>query len=258
MHYYSIQTHLPSYVAAVLCIFFLGCTNIEKNECKKTHWPTQGFEDGKDGRTSRLSMFLAKCLPFNVSVANDEYLLGYEKGLDQFCSEDSAFSRGFQGLSMENVCSNKNKYKISYELGAQSFCSPEFGKEHALEGKPANLFCSSKSKYFSGYQNGLKQFCTTKNGYKFGFSGKNQTTICTDEFKIKFETGFKNGRKVFLKKDIEKIQNNIGLAEKELNLVKDRYTEKLSEAYEIPQSPEDPDLKNKKLKLDTEIKFLKA
>lgn len=240
-----------------VCIYFSGCTSLEKNECGKTHWPTQGFDDGKEGRPSRLSMFLTKCSPYDIPVDNSAYLEGYEKGLDQFCSEDSAFSRGFQGLDPENVCSGKLKYKTSYEMGVQNFCSPEFGLKDANEGKPANLFCGTKSKYFSGFQKGLKKFCAEENGYKLGFEGKPLSSNCNQESTNTFQDGYKNGRKEFLKKDTLRIQNNINLAEKELSLVKDRYTERLSEAYEIPQTSEDPALQEKRIKLDTEIKLLK-
>lgn len=241
-----------------LCIFYFGCTNIDRTECKKTHWPTQGFEDGAEGRTSRISMFLAKCSPYKVNIDSNAYLESYEKGLDKFCSEESAFSRGFQGLSPEAVCANKKKYKISYEMGTQKYCAKDSGIQDAQNGKEANLFCNSKkSDYFLGYQIGLKQFCTPENGYKHGYEGKPKSTVCVDEFKMKYSQGYKTGRLDFLKKDIERIQNNIKLSEKELRLVKDRYTEQLSAAYEMPSSSEDPEIADKKLKIDTEIKLLK-
>lgn len=240
-----------------ICIYFSACTNIDKNECRKTHWPTQGFEDGQEGRPSRLSMFLAKCSAFDIKVDNAAYLESYDKGLDTFCSEDSAFSRGFQGLTPEKVCSQKIKYTTSYKLGVQSFCSPEIGNKDALEGKPANVFCGSKSKYFSGYLAGMSKFCTYENGFKLGFEGKALNPMCKDELKLNFELGFNNGRKDYLIKDTRKVQNNIDLAEKELRMVKDRYTEKLSAAYEIPQNTEDPVLQVQRQQLDVEIKLLK-
>jgi hypothetical protein len=257
MHFLSKKFIFMISVLFSICIYFAGCTNIEKRECGKTHWPTQGFEDGKEGRTSRLSMFLTKCSPFNVAVDNSAYLEGYEKGLDKFCSEDSAFSRGFQGLEPEKVCAGKLKYKTSYELGVQNFCSPEYGLKDAIEGKPANLFCGTKSKYFVGFQNGLKKFCSSENGYKMGFEGKPLSNNCNYESDKTFQEGFKNGRKAFLKKDTLRIQNNINLAEKELSLVKDKYTESLSQAYEIPSTTDDLSLQEKRTKLDVEIKLLK-
>lgn len=253
----SIKTIFFSFLFLGLCNYFVGCTNIDKNECKKTHWPTQGFEDGKEGRPSRLSMFLTKCTPYDVSIDNGAYIEGYDKGLDQFCSEESAFSRGFQGLKPEEVCSTKTKYKTSYDLGVQSFCSQEIGIKNAEEGKSPNLFCGPKSKYFSGYQQGLKNYCTLQNGYKLGFEGKALTKTCKDVLANAFNTGFNNGRKEFLKKSIQKIQGNIDLAEKELTLVKESYTEKLSAAYELPNDSEDQSLVKKKEALDAEIKLLK-
>lgn len=258
MPFFSNKSIFFSILIFGICNYFLGCTNVEKNECKKTHWATQGFEDGKEGRPSRLSMFLTKCTPYDVTIDNNSYLESYDKGLDQFCSEESAFSRGVQGLKPEGVCEGKTKYKASYDLGVQNFCSQEIGVKHAEEGKSANVFCSSESKYFLGYQQGLKKLCTAENGYKLGFEGKPLPSSCKDKLKIEITKGYQSGRKEFLKKSIKKIQGNINLAEKELTLVKENYTDKLSEAYELPQSTEDPELQKKKDTLDAEIKLLKV
>lgn len=258
MNFFTPKFTFHLYLAILSCIYFSGCTNIDKNECRKTHWPTQGLEDGQEGRPSRLSMFLTKCSAYDIKVNNDAYLEGYEKGLDKFCSEDSAFSRGFQGLTPEKVCSQSVKYNTSYKLGVQNFCSDEIGTKDALEGKKANVFCDSKTKYFKGYFTGLKKFCTVENGYKLGYEGKSLSSNCSDELKTKFEQGYRSGRKNYLIKDTKTVQNNIDFAEKELQLVKDRFTEKLSEAYELPATSEDPEEQAKRQELDAEITLLKT
>ena len=235
----------------------MSCTNIDKKDCAKTHWPTQGFEDGKVGRPSRISMFLAKCSPHNVNVESTTYLESYEKGLDQFCSDESAFSRGFQSLSPEAVCAEKVKYKKSYDYGMQSFCTSDLGQSDALIGKSINNFCNKKTIYLSGYQSGLKKFCTAENAYKIGADGKLASEICKGEIRTSYEESYKNGRRDFLKKDTLRLQNEIKNKESKITLVKDTYTEKLSEAYEIPKSSEDPEIQEKISNLDKEIKSLK-
>lgn len=257
MNIFKIQLIFFFLLNLSFCIFFHGCTNIEKNECKKTYWPSQGFEDGQEGRPSRLSMFLTKCSPFHVTVDNQAYLEGYDKGLDLFCSEDSAFSRGFQGLTPENVCENNAKYKTGYELGVQNFCSEEIGTKDATEGKAINPFCKAKGKYSMGYQKSLKSFCTQDTGYKLGLEGKPITNICKKDVQKSFQMGYQNGRKEFLKTDTKRIQTEIVNAEKQLTLIKDNFTKKTKIAFEFPTDSKDVELNNKKVKLDQEIQLLK-
>ncbi len=201
-------------------------------------------------------MFLTKCSVFNLPVENAAYLEGYDKGLDKFCSEDSAFSRGFQGLQPEKVCDLKSNYTKSYNLGVQSFCSTEIGNKDSVNGKSANVFCGTKSKYYAGYLSGLTQFCTYENGFKNGFEGRAQITICTNDLKSNYDNGFKNGRNDFLIKDIKRVQNEILMAEKQLRQVKTEYNDKLNRSYKIPEKTEDLALQNEKLQLSKELNEL--
>lgn len=236
---------------------FIQCSSLEKKECESIHWPTQGFNDGEEGRYSRLSEFLSKCTPHDVRVESNGYLEGYQKGLDKFCSEESGFSRGVQGLDPEKICEDNKKYKVSYQSGKQNYCTYEIGTKDAQAAKPARLFCERTSNYFQGYQDGLKKFCTSESGYRYGYEGQKETNVCTGQYLNIFYSGYKRGKIDFLRRDNDRLNNTIGLAEAELNLVKERFTQKLSEAYEIPAASQDPYVAEKRLKLDSEIKLLK-
>ncbi|MCO5113034.1 MAG: DUF2799 domain-containing protein [Bdellovibrionaceae bacterium] len=233
------------------------CGSLEKKECENIHWATQGFNDGAEGRYSRLSQFLSKCATHDVSVGSDEYLEGYQKGLDKFCSEESGFSRGIQGLTPEKICEDNKKYAISYDSGKQNYCTYDIGVKDAQNAKPARLFCERDTQYFQGFQDGLKKFCTSESGYKYGFEGKKETQVCTGDLLPIFYGGYKRGRVDFLRRDNEKQASSIQLAEAELKLVNARFTEKLAEAYELPAASQDPYVVEKRLKLDSEIKLLK-
>lgn len=245
------------FVVLIQCIIFTSCTNIDKKECSKTHWPTQGFEDGKEGRNSRTSMFLAKCSPFNVQFDTDGYLEGYEKGLDKFCSDDSAFSRGFQGLSPEGVCKGKKNYIQNYQSGVQSLCTFDLGEKESLAGKSYNSFCPTKTKYKEGYDKGIKLFCSYDNGFKFGIAGSTFSDICKGDFQKTYIQGYNKGRLEYLKKDTSIVQDLIQEKEKTLLQTKDTYTEKLAEAYDLPKQSEDPEIQSKISTLDKEIVSLK-
>lgn len=241
----------------VLCGFLVQCSSLERKECENIHWATQGFNDGAEGRYSRLSQFLSKCSSYDIKIGSDQYLEGYQKGLDKFCSEESGFSRGVQGLAPEKICEDNKKYNVSYDSGKQNYCTYDIGQKDAQSAKPARLFCERDSNYFQGYQDGLKKFCTSESGYQYGFEGKKETDVCTGKFLPVFYAGYKRGRIDYLRRDNERLNNTIKLAEAELDLVKDRFTEKLAEAYEIPAASQDPYVVEKRLKLDSEIKLLK-
>lgn len=240
-----------------ICIFFTSCTNVDKKDCSKTHWPTQGFEDGREGRASRVSMFLAKCSPFNIQVDSTSYLDSYEKGLDKFCSDESAFSRGFQGLSPEAVCSNKPVYKQNYISGKNSFCNLDLGKNEALAGKPLNTFCEGKTDYTKGYNQSLKTFCSSENAYKNGFKGNKASTICIGDLEKLYLSGFKKGRLDFLKNESLKLKKEIKTKEDYLSQIKDKYTEALAEAYDLPKTSEDLEIQSKITAVDKKIKDLR-
>lgn len=248
---------------AQFCLLLLAplllsrCGSLEKKECESIHWASQGFNDGSEGRYSRLSQFLSKCSSHDVSVGSNEYLEGYQKGLDKFCSVESGFSRGVQGLAPEKICEDNKKYALSYDSGKQNYCTYDVGSKDAQEAKPARLFCERDTQYFQGYQDGLKRFCTSESGYKYGFEGKKETNVCTADLLPIFYGGYKRGRVDFLRRDNERINSTIQLAEAELQLVNSRFTEKLAEAYELPAASQDPYVVEKRLKLDSEIKLLK-
>lgn len=237
--------------------FLIQCGSLEKKECENIHWPTQGFNDGAEGRYSRLSQFLSKCTSHDIKVGSNEYLEGYQKGLDKFCSEESGFSRGVQGLSPEKICEDNKKYSISYDSGKQNYCTYEIGSKDAQSAKPARLFCERDTNYFKGYQDGLKKFCTAESGYKYGYEGQKETQVCTSDLLPIFYGGYKKGRVDFLRQDNQRIGSSIQLVEAELKLVNDGFTQRLAEAYEIPASSEDPYVVEKRMKLDSEIKLLK-
>lgn len=240
-----------------LALLLTQCGSLERKECESIHWATQGFNDGAEGRYSRLSQFLSKCASHDVSVGSNEYLEGYQKGLDKFCSEESGFSRGVQGLAPEKICEDNKKYSISYDSGKQNYCTYEVGVKDAQAAKLARLFCERDTQYFQGYLDGLKKFCTSESGYKYGFEGREETNVCTGDLLPVFYGGYKRGRVDFLRRDNERIASSIELAESELKLVNSRFTEKLAEAYELPAASQDPYVVEKRLKLDSEIKLLK-
>ncbi|MBI2380839.1 MAG: DUF2799 domain-containing protein [Gammaproteobacteria bacterium] len=80
-----------------------GCAGrISDTTCQTKDWRALGFRDASRGLLSRLKDIQAACPAYPVD--GNEYRLGFDEGLDEFCSLDRAFEFGMRGGDYQGQC----------------------------------------------------------------------------------------------------------------------------------------------------------
>lgn len=95
-----------AWMAALLTVVGLGgCETMSQDECLTADWRAIGFEDGTSGRPpSRIADHRKACAQHGVTPDLDRWSIGYDEGLERFCTPESGFSVGVSGGSHNGVC----------------------------------------------------------------------------------------------------------------------------------------------------------
>ncbi len=110
-------------------MFFLGgCATMNKSECENADWRTVGMEDGADGRLpAYLGEHRTACATYDVAPDLDEYMVGHNIGVKQYCTAANGFNVGDDGDHYNGVCPS--------ELEAAFLPAYEHGYDHYLLNK---------------------------------------------------------------------------------------------------------------------------
>lgn len=82
-----------------------GCASLSENQCLANDWQTVGYRDGLQGRqSSHLLNHHDACLKHGVVPERDAYMLGWHKGVSQYCLPENGFAAGERGAAYGNVC----------------------------------------------------------------------------------------------------------------------------------------------------------
>ncbi len=103
-----------------ILVIIAACAPISKEQCNLGDWYGIGLSDGMAGHTlSRLTQIQKKCAKTGVVVDLNQYKAGRSEGLKQFCTPQTAFSRGSKGYSNNNVCPSNvaTKFNTAYGYG---------------------------------------------------------------------------------------------------------------------------------------------
>ncbi|MEP1208604.1 MAG: DUF2799 domain-containing protein [Rhizobiaceae bacterium] len=93
-----------------------------KAQCRTADWESQGQIDGLRGLPSaQFDRHVKACERADIVPDKQAWQVGYEAGIERFCQPDSAFERGENGLTYQNVCPGgshdlfKRVYAVGYE-----------------------------------------------------------------------------------------------------------------------------------------------
>ncbi len=85
--------------------FLAGCATLSKSQCQTGDWQQIGFNDGALGQTSSLFADHQKaCSEHGISIDRAQYMQGYNRGLQQYCTPSKAAEVGIAGRTYRNVC----------------------------------------------------------------------------------------------------------------------------------------------------------
>lgn len=88
-----------------ILLLISGCATMNESECRNADWRIIGMEDGASGKkSSHIGRHRSACSEYEIIPDLNLYLLGYNQGLGQYCTEQSGYSVGKSGASYNGIC----------------------------------------------------------------------------------------------------------------------------------------------------------
>lgn len=92
--------------AAVAALMALAsCATLNEEQCASVEWRELGRQDGIAGRNSSyLELHQKACSKHGIPVGGDEWRIGWETGIRQYCTAANGLGEGRAGRSYANSC----------------------------------------------------------------------------------------------------------------------------------------------------------
>lgn len=93
---------------------------MDQDECAVADWYEVGRQQGEQGRDSlSYKNYVEACSEFAIEVDTNAYQVGWEDGIDLYCTRDNGFEEGVQGGSYNNTCpvALSDAFFNAYQLG---------------------------------------------------------------------------------------------------------------------------------------------
>lgn len=106
---------------ALLSFALVSCASLSKEECSSTDWVIKGEQDARAGKSiSRYTQYHDECQEKGISIPKESYVLGHNKGLEKFCTYNSGYSHGEDGLDPFTECDKIGpSFSKGYEEGLE-------------------------------------------------------------------------------------------------------------------------------------------
>jgi hypothetical protein len=282
-------------ILMTLLTLFGGCASRwNEKTCSETDFSQLGYQEGSAGQTSKINAYNQSCFKKKVQIPMQDYTTGYQKGLAVFCSPSKGFTDGSKGAQMLNNCTSITAYTSAHRNGLKGFCSIEKGVQDGFAMRQEVILCTSFSAYTIGYKKGRKEYCTSDRGYEHGFAGRNkdsrcvvysayksgyakgQKYYCSPENGTKlgekgstfpqkceqsgqtFRKNYNRGRVKFLTRAIRDKETSITFERQNYERVRDELQDTQFELGRLPKYSNDPDVENRRSKIDSNISDLKS
>jgi hypothetical protein len=113
-----------------------GCATLSKNECLTANWASIGYEDGLQGQArDRIGSHRRACADYGIDPNLEEYQLGYNQGLEIFCTPQNGFLKGKSGYTYTGICTGNlaSGFLQGYENGREIYLAT--GEVNRLRGE---------------------------------------------------------------------------------------------------------------------------
>ncbi|MEZ4332956.1 MAG: DUF2799 domain-containing protein [Myxococcota bacterium] len=113
----------PLLVLALVAAAALACAHresVSKSQCTAGDWETIGYRDGALGhRSSRILAHQDACVPHGITPDRAAYLVGWNQGVEEFCTPRNGFDLGERGRGHDNVCpaALRDGFLAAYDQG---------------------------------------------------------------------------------------------------------------------------------------------
>ncbi|WP_159064949.1 DUF2799 domain-containing protein [Thaumasiovibrio subtropicus] len=97
---------------------------MSESECINANWSLIGFQDGVNGRpSSRLNEHNNTCSKHGIFPETQEYMIGYQDGIRNFCTPERGYEQGKAGRAQEIQCPDDLKVDFlnAYNHGYQYY-----------------------------------------------------------------------------------------------------------------------------------------
>lgn len=96
----------PFYWALIAATLAVGaCASMSPEECVVADWRQIGLQDGNAGyNNQQLARHQKACTKVNITPDFNQYRIGYQAGLKNYCQPQNVFSLAMQGRGDINVC----------------------------------------------------------------------------------------------------------------------------------------------------------
>lgn len=161
-----------------------GCASyFKRKECEKTNWHEYGKSVAMSGRRLSGDHFVQSCEKVEAQINYSALDLGFKSGMANYCLPETVYATGRSG---------------------QAF------NPHLCDGSDLKLLGQK-------HQEGVVAFCQPDNGYRVGAQGAKYAGICPQNLESAFLKQFDQGRKIYLKGQIEHKENEIEALEKQIS-----------------------------------------
>jgi hypothetical protein len=114
-----------------ISVFFVlvlvaGCqsNSVSESQCLAGDWQSVGYRDGVYGRRStELLEHQNACVKHGIYPDRTEYLIGWERGIREYCEPDNAYAVGERGVLHNNICpaDQREAFLAAYSDGRQLY-----------------------------------------------------------------------------------------------------------------------------------------
>ena len=92
-------------LVSVLALALGGCASLSESECAGADWEQIGYRDGAAGASAqRIAAHAKACAEHGVTVDQDTWRAGYDRGIDSYCTPANAVRAGLSGAMYSGVC----------------------------------------------------------------------------------------------------------------------------------------------------------
>lgn len=101
-----------------------GCAGLTSKECNNADWVGVGYDIGEQGQKQKaFDEFVSQCSEFNVTPNKEEFIRGYNEGLETYCTNRNGYEQGKLNKKYLKVCPSnlEASFMEGYKTGKEEY-----------------------------------------------------------------------------------------------------------------------------------------
>ena len=124
------------FFAMLLMVLLGGCASLSQSECISADWYDLGVHNALEGQKSDyVAEHFKACSEYQITPDLVEYKLGWMKGIQKFCTAQSAWRFGLTRHQYQNTCSitEEQQFIPAYRLAKKILAKRSEINEHSSD-----------------------------------------------------------------------------------------------------------------------------